>query len=501
MYIFKNAFRNVFRNRGKNILIGIIITVITVCTCMGLAIYKAGTNLVATYKETNPLAVRFNLDMSTLRNASDDEKNDFSSLTVEDIQNYADSDLVKDYYYTLEASVSSTTIEAVSDNERPNAADEENNEVEEREFGKGQMEGNIGDFRITAYSNFAYFSDFTNGDKKIVEGMMVTGSSDEDEIVISKDLADENELSVGDSITLCLATDEDTTFTFEIIGIYQDSSSSDASNFMTMNALNSSNQLFANVESLQKILDAMGEDDTKLVASNGLSAEFYLTSNDQVDNFEEEVREKGLSDYYTVSTNENEILETLQPIQNISTFSFHFLIVILVIGIVVLAIINFLNIRDRKYEIGVLRAIGMSKWKVTGQFVLEVFFVALISLVIGTAIGFVSSQPITNQMLKIEIDSYTSKSTSIEENFGRNDMSRPAQDISGGRGGQPNEKSGGKGMTTNTTDYVTSLEVQIDLITILQLFGISILLTITSGGVACIIVNQYNPNKILQNRT
>ena len=191
----------------------------------------------------------------------------------------------------------------------------------------------------------------------------------------------------------------------------------------------------------------------------------------------------------------------MQPIQNISTFSFHFLIVILVIGIVVLAIINFLNIRDRKYEIGVLRAIGMSKWKVTGQFVLEVFFVALISLVIGTAIGFVSSQPITNQMLKIEIDSYTSKSTSIEENFGRNDMSRPAQDISGGRGGQPNEKSGGKGMTTNTTDYVTSLEVQIDLITILQLFGISILLTITSGGVACIIVNQYNPNKILQNRT
>lgn len=497
MYIIKNALRNVFRNRGKNILIGIIITVITICTCIGLSIYKAGTNLVTTYKETNPLAVSFNLDMGTLRNASDDEKNSFQSLTVEDIQNYADSNFVKDYYYTLESSVNSTTIDAVSDNERPKAPKDES----ERGFRKGQMDGSsIGDFRITAYSNFAYLSDFTDGDKKIIDGMMVTGFSSDDEIVISKDLADENDLNVGDSITLCLPDDEDTTFTFEIIGIYQDSSSSDASNFMAMNALNSSNQLFTNIESLQNILEAIGEDNTKLVASNGLNAKFYLTSNDQLNNFEAEVREKGLSDYYSVSTNENEILETLQPIQNISTFSFHFLIVILIIGIVVLAIINFLNIRDRKYEIGVLRAIGMSKWKVTGQLVLEVFFVALISLVIGTAIGFASSQPVTNQMLKNEIESYTNKSMAIEENFGRNDMNKPAQNIPEG-GEERQKENGGKNVGMNTANYVSSLEVQIDLVTIIQLLGISILLTITSGGIACIIVNQYNPNKILQNRT
>ena len=70
---------------------------------------------------------------------------------------------------------------------------------------------------------------------------------------------------------------------------------------------------------------------------DGLSASFYLTDNDLVDEFEEEVRSKGLSDYYTVSTNEEEILAALEPVQNIVSFSVQFLVVILIIGSSVVA--------------------------------------------------------------------------------------------------------------------------------------------------------------------
>ena len=497
MYLIKNAFRNMIRNQGRNILIGVIITVITICTCVGLSIHKAGTNLVNTYTKTNPLAVSFNLDMTTLRNASDDEKNNFQSLTIDDIKKYADSSLVKDYYYTLESGIDSNSINAVEDNKRPENDDIPNDNDDSNDLKKSEKFGNMGDFRITAYSNFAYLSDFSDGNKKITDGVMVSGSSDDKEIVISSDLASENDLEVGSEVTLCLSDDENTTFTFKVVGIYENSSSDDASNFMSMNALNSANQIYANLSSVQEILDAAGDDDSKLVASNGLTAKFYLNDNDDLDKFESDCRDKGLSDYYSVSTNEDELLQTLRPIQNISTFSFNFLIVIIVIGIVVLAVINFLNIRDRKYEIGVLRAIGMSKFKVTSQLVLEIFFVALFSLVIGTGIGTIISQPITNKMLESEISSYTEQSQNIQNNFGGGNFEKPSREMTDNNNFNKNEKNN---IPSNVNNYVDSLKVKVDFITILELFGISILLTVTSGVVASVFINKYNPNKILQNR-
>lgn len=492
MYIFKNAFRNITRSKGKNILIGVIITVITAATCISLAIHSAGENLVKTYMNKNPLEVSFNLNMQNLRGADDSTKTSFQSLEIEDIQKYSDSSYVKDYYYTLESSINGSDIEAVNDNEKP--TDDENTTFENNNKHNNMM-GSFGDFRITAYSNFAYLDDFTSGSKKIIDGEMVTGSSSEEEIVISESLAELNELKVGDSITLVLPNDEEQTFSFKIIGIYEENGDTTSQNFMGMNALNSSNQIYANLDSVQKILDASGEnsDETKLVKNNGLTAKFYLNDNDDLDSFEKEVKEKGLSDYYQVTTNEDEILQTLKPIQNISSFSMNFLIVILVIGITILTIINFINVRDRKYEIGILRAIGMSKLKVSLQLVLETFIISIFSLVIGTSIGILLSQPITNKMLESEIKSYQEEIQNNQNNFGREGFDRPSQDFKG-------NNSMGKGNKNPNISYVDSLEVKIDIATILKLFAISILLTSTSAFTASIAINKYNPNKILQNR-
>ena len=55
-------------------------------------------------------------------------------------------------------------------------------------------------------------------------------------------------------------------------------------------------------------------------------------------------------------------------------------------------------------------------------------------------------------------------------------------------------------MKATHLDYVSSLKVKIDAITILEVFGIGIFITVLSGSIASIFVNKYNPNKILQNR-
>ena len=485
MYIIKNAWKSITRAKGRNILIGIIITIVTISACVSLAINKSSDTLVNSYKNNNPLEISFRLDPSSLMDATTEEKESFESLTIEMIEEYGDSSLVSDYYYTLESSMSSTEITPV---DYSTLTVEES--TEDDNTNRPKMDS--GDFRLTAYSDFSYLEDFISGTKKIVEGTMIEKDNTDNVIVISEDLAEENDLSLNDTVTL-YATDEDTTYEFTIVGIYEDTSDVSEDSFAGMTSMNSRNQMYTNLTSLNEVLedneDTTTENTKRMMSKDGLSAKFYLEDNDTIDEFESEVREKGLSTYYSINTNESETLATLEPIQNISNFSMTFLIVIFIVGAIVLTVINLINIRERKYEIGVLRAIGMSKLKVTAQLVSEIFIVSIISLLIGTSIGTLASQPVANMMLNGEIESYKEEVTNTQNNFGNSNFQRPSM----------NQNNNPINQMANT-DYVDSLSVNIDIITIIQLICVSMSLTLISGIVAVLSINKYEPNKILQNR-
>ena len=115
MYIIKNAWINIKRHLGRNILIGLIVLVIALSSTIALSINTSGNKLIESYKNKNELAISFKLDMSKLR----DESNTYTKLTVSDIENYADSDYVSSYYYTLDTSLSSDDIEAIEVEENP----------------------------------------------------------------------------------------------------------------------------------------------------------------------------------------------------------------------------------------------------------------------------------------------------------------------------------------------------------------------------------------------
>lgn len=77
-----------------------------------------------------------------------------------------------------------------------------------------------------------------------------------------------------------------------------------------------------------------------------------------------------------------------------------------------------INIRERKYEIGVLRTIGVSKFKLTLQFINELMIVAIVSILLGAAIGTATSKLISNSLLKNEIKSSNSNREELKNNFG-----------------------------------------------------------------------------------
>ena len=476
MYILKNSWINIVRSKGRNLLIGIIITIITISALVALSINKSSKNLKENYINSNPVEVSFSLDMRSIRN----EKIENSDLTIEpinedDIKNYGDSKYVKDYYYTYQKSLSSDDVDAISISD---ILKKEDNSEEDRpnDMMHDNKMASQGDFKFVAYSDIAYIENFLNGTNKIISGSIFDNDSEANVIVISSDLAEENDLEVNDKIKFYDPEDTDKVCEFEIIAIYEDTSTND-DNFMNMNVMNSQNQIYTTMTAIKSMID---END-----SNNISAKFYLTSSDDIEKFKEEVTEKGLSSYYTLNDNQDAILETLKPVENISNFSMTFLVIILFIGIIILIVINMINIRDRKYEIGVLRAIGMNKLKVSLELILELFIVSLVSLIIGTLIGISASQSITNKMLENEINSYTEEKQEVENNFGRGNIER---------------KGFNKMEANKNIDYVDNLNVKIDIYTILQLFGVVILITIISGSITIISINKYEPNKILQNR-
>lgn len=95
---------------------------------------------------------------------------------------------------------------------------------------------------------------------------------------------------------------------------------------------------------------------------------------------------------------------SLLPLENLSEMALYFLIVVFAIGGVVLVVLNIFNVRERKYEVGVLTAIGMKKFKVSLQFIFETLVVTFVFVVIGGCIGAVSSVPVTNSLLESQIE-------------------------------------------------------------------------------------------------
>ena len=473
MYIIKNAWINIKRHLGRNILIGLIVLVVALSSTIALSINTSGNKLIESYKDKNELAVSFRLDMSKLR----DESNTYTKLTVSDIENYADSDYVSSYYYTLDTSLSSDDIEAIDMSEKfepKDNGDAPNSEMPDRGQGKENI-GSQGDYKITAYSNPSYIENFINGTSKITSGSMITKDDEENHIVISEELATQNDLEVGDEITFYLPSDSSITYTFEITGIFETTDDSASDDFMNINALNAQNQIYTTVTAINNILE---DDDS----SNSLNATIYLKNQDDLEAYTEEVKDKGLSDYYTLSDNSDEITSTLTPIKNISNFSMTFLIIILIVGAIILAVINILNIRDRKYEIGVLRAIGMSKTKLILSLLIELFIVTVIAFIIGIIGGKLLSQPVTNKMLENEINFQQVQTENTRENFGGRGFERP------------NERRA-------TQNYEDSLTVTLDAKTVIILFSFGLILVIVSGSASAIFITKYNPNQILRNQT
>ena len=504
MYIFKNAIVSITRNVGRNVLIGIIILVIACACSVTLAIRNSADSLIESYENKYDVIATLGMNREKMMgnfNPQDRESskenminkfNEISSITSEDVINYGTSEYVKSYYYTESIGVNATDIETVSASFNT-GAEGQNNQMQmpggDRTGMQQRGTQTSGDFTLTGYSSYESMEDFISGSYTITEGE-VSSDFTSNSCVINSELATLNEIVVGDVITVTNPEDETQTYELKVTGIYTDNTESQNSRMNMFS--NSANTIITNATTMENIV-AQSTD-----MANTVTPSFVLTSKDVIEAFETELQNKGLSEYLSVSTNLDQVESATDSISNVKTFATTFLVITLIIGIIILVVINMINIKDRKYEIGVLRTIGMKKSLLTAQFMVELLIVVMIALIAGTIIGACVSVPTSNMLLESEIESSQEEMQNIQGNFGRGPNSNN-QSLN-----MQNNKP--DNMPTNINgvaqlEKVDSINAVVDFKVLLQLLGIGILLTCVSSIASMVSIQRFSPLTILKERS
>ncbi|MCD7788767.1 MAG: ABC transporter permease [Firmicutes bacterium] len=571
MYIIKNAFLTLSRSKGRTILIGIIVLVIATACCVGLSIRQAAETAKEETLSGISITASISVDrtsmMSSIASSGSMEDGSFdrdafssalssvSSLTAEELETYAELDSVSSFYYTVSVSFNGGDVDPIggsSDDDEDEETDED--AEEESDFtdipdGMGNMRGSMGfeigtmgtegDFTVIGYSSDEAMTSFVDGTSIIISsdtdedseydesyyGAMFGEGTEELTCVISYELAVYNSLSVGDTITLANPNDEDETYTLTIAGIYINSQSTVTDSSVISgfsSSTDSSNRIYMSAAALEAILSESEENatvetdedtgtETTTALPSQVSGTYVFASVDDYETFCEEVYEAGLSEDYTVSSSDLSSYESsLLSLENLSTMALYFLIVVIAIGTIVLIVLNIFSVRERKYEVGVLTAIGMKKSRVSMQFMCETLIITVAAVVIGGLIGAVSSVPITNSLLASQIESQSATSEQQTANFGREmggsmrevgDMPSDVGDIDADAG---EERTGFAGAIDSigsaTTSYVSEVSSATNLTVLVQLLLIAVLLTLIASAASVIFIMRYDSLKILANR-
>lgn len=472
MYIFKNAIRNVFRSKGRSILIGIILFVLMFNACIGLSIHQASiTSQNASLELTNITGQISQNRMNMMKDFEPGNKEDMKekmdsieSLSLDELQKYADSDYVSKFYYSASLSLQASDSFSLMENQQQ---------------GPGPMgQENSSSITVTGYENDEAMTDFTDGTSTITEGNMFDEQTEENQCIIPEDLATYNGISVGDTITL--KVDDSTTVNFVVTGFYSSTSS---------NPMNASNTIYTSYNVVKNLSSSYNLD-------LNINGTYVFNTVKDFNKFKKECTKKGLSDSYTVTSSDlQSYQQSIVPLQNLSKFATYFLIVVFVIGAIVLVVLNIFSIRERKQEIGILCALGMNKTKIALQFFSETLFIALFAFIVGSGLGAVTSVPITNTLLESQISSTDSKNETKKQNFSRqqtppnNDSSQqPEMDESNN---QPQEKG---------LEKVTTVSEAMNFNVLLEVGAIAFVLVIISNCAALLCVMRYDPSSILSNR-
>lgn len=420
MYILKNALKNLVRNKGRNIAVLLIAMLTLTSVTISFSIQTISNLAIGRYKDRFGVQATLETNWEKISQEHPPEQiiNEDGSMSMEqnfevstpsmaEYEYYGDSQYVKQTLYCAECAVYSDSLKPVKDNLQPGEevidiggmSKEElmkyfgvstEKELEDILGGKqgveetvDQKKGSIG--TLVGFTDLSLLEDFTSGKRKLEQGIFPEKTN---ECIIGTVFAKENNLKLGDTISISgpSKSKDKEEISFKVVGIYGDYfNEASAVTFGTFYG-----DILTTYDTLMN---------TGFHYINLRDAFFVLKDPESAELFEKELRAKGLSEYLSLTYSTEEYENNTKPLKNISHIAEIFTLSAGIIGAAVLLLISFINVRERKYEIGVLRSMGMKKSGIAKGMIYEILTLMFVAFSVSVIAGFALTKPIASTIL------------------------------------------------------------------------------------------------------
>lgn len=470
MYLIEHALKNLVRNKGRYLLVSAILIVMLALITVSAMIHFTTKAVIDDYSDRFGASVYFTPDLRKLLALTEPDENGMyhnPEITTEQYITFSKSDAVRNTLFQGSRQTYGDGLVGLDQGgEEKTVASDAWKSFSKTNSNDAQPQRQAPNTTVLGYSDDSMMDDFTLGLRELDEGSFFKTSG---ECMVSRDFADLNGLKLGDGFALQDVNNTETALLhLTICGIYLD---------VTTPQPNGSDWAVTNRRN--EILTSFSTLEEHSIDGLYVTAVYYLKSPDLSSDFERYVRENGLNEIYNVNVDAESYNRIVKPVKNLKNISTTFLAVILLAGCLILILLSMLGVRERKYEIGVLRAMGMPKVKVAFGLICESVCVMALCLCIGLGVGNIMAQPVSNAILE-------EQSKLVEQ--------QPRQADYGGNifGTESVNKSG---------SALQEVEIVLSAKSIVFIIVISLALGLLTNASGIIYITRYEPMKILTERS
>lgn len=301
-----------------------------------------------------------------------------------------------------------------------------------------------------------------NSTLTITSGKAIDGAKDADQAMISSAMASKNNLQIGSTFT---AYNE----TITVGGIF------------SSNNKGSDNMVIMSLPTVQRLSGQSG-DVTAAVAT--------VDSLDNITSATTAIKNT-LGSSADVTSGEDQANQAVQPLNSVKTIALYSLIGAVVAGSLIILLTMVMIVRERKREIGVLKAIGASNVSIMFQFMVEAVTLTVLGAVIGILLGVAAGNPIT----KLLVDNSTS--SSIADRPGSSVGPGPVR-FAGGGGGEVSRQGFVNSSFRGLRGDVSNIHAAIGWTIIIDGLVAALVIAVIGSALASFFIAKIRPAEVMR---
>ena len=368
--MIKNAIAYITRKRNRTLIIFIILTIVLSCLYSCLTIMKSSDEIEKALYESS------NSSISITKK----DGNYFNVNEFKDIEKLKEVEEIIMQYDGLAKLKDAKVVSGEQRINREDLSDEFKNVV--------SFEATNNTKRNILFSSRV----FTIKEGKNIE------ENDKNSIIVHEEFAKQNNLKLGDEVDLELLdlekSEEIKSHKFKIIGIF---SGKKQETYTGLSSDFSENMVFVDYSTSQEILN---KSENNKIANKIL---MYSSSAESTDLALNKLKELKIDESkYFVQKDSNAFEESLESVSGIKHMIKIMTYSIMLGGIIVLSLILILWLRERIYEIGIFLSIGISKIQIIMQFIFELIFISIPSIISSLFLGNVLIKVIAGGLINSE---------------------------------------------------------------------------------------------------